>query len=132
MPRKLKPPVEGVVEYVSRNGTEVHLIGDPKRYRGYARPGWRAPRKDGGRTAPVFKWARVKVGDRVRLHWGGFADLNITRVQKLDREPKHPPTYDTALWQGVARVAVQWGLMTASHAKDCRCLTCEEIRMLVS
>lgn len=72
-----KQPVTGTVEYISKRGTEVRLEGDPKRYRGAK---LNAAHRIACKTAPIFRWAGVKIGDTVTLHWGGFADLNIIGV----------------------------------------------------
>lgn len=87
---KGKPDVTGIVTHVSRKGTEVHLLGDPKRYRGarLAHPG--DPKC---KTYNVFR--HVNVGDTVRLVWGGFANMNIVLCLILKRSglpPKRPYT----------------------------------------
>jgi hypothetical protein len=74
-----KAPVTGIVTHVSKRGTEVHLMGDLKRYRGFRQRGLLV--KPGNKTYPIFK--NVRVGDYVRLTWGGFANLNIVRVEIL-------------------------------------------------
>ena len=76
MGRTPKQPIIGTVSYVSKRGTEVHLEGDTRRYRGI---------KDylsddpACKTRPVF--ALVKPGDIVIMHWGGFANLNIRQIR---------------------------------------------------
>ena len=83
----MKAPVEGIVAYVSKAGREAHLVSDPKRYRGYSYRSYYGRRV----TVDVFHRAEcgtqghrsVWPGDRIRMHWGGFANLNIVRVELL-------------------------------------------------
>lgn len=77
-----KSPVIGTVAYVSKRGTEIHLVDDPKRYRGVkASRSWQM--LPGCTTYPLFYVHDVQVGDTVRLQWGGFARLNIAAVEIL-------------------------------------------------
>lgn len=90
-----KAPVTGIVAYVSRRGTEIRLLGDPKRYRGTKLHGARIPTDPKCKTANVFR--HVEVGDTVRLIWGGFAYMNIALCVVLKKSstpfpPKKPYT----------------------------------------
>lgn len=75
-----KTPVVGTVTYISKRGTELHLQNDARRYRGIKL----AARVSGSRTAPIFRTTGIRVGDVVRLSWGGFAKLNISSVARLN------------------------------------------------
>jgi|SRR5688500_5491006 len=82
MARKVKAPVTGIVTYVSKRGTEVHLADSAHRYRGANLrhfKNWDGYKRT-CQTAPIFRWAGVRTGDKVTLHWGGFADLDIVAV----------------------------------------------------
>lgn len=84
MARKVRPPVEGIISYISARGTECHLEGDHRRYRGV-----KVSHSPGRKTAAVF--LSFLVGQHVRLHWGGFANLNIARVELLAYMPGDGP-----------------------------------------
>lgn len=83
-----KSPVIGIVTYVSKRGTEVHLAGDPKRYRGEKLHPDLQKHFSGSKTFPIFYFRDVQVGDTVRLYWGGFANLNIAAVTILEHMPR--------------------------------------------
>ena len=84
----MKAPIEGIVTHVSARGTEVRLAGDSKRYRGVKLHPDHQRLYPGSTTFPIFYYLDVQVGDTVRLHWGGFADLNIADVTILRHAQK--------------------------------------------
>ncbi len=76
MARTPKQPIIGTVRYVSKRGTEVHIEGDTRRYRGV-----KTYLTDDERCMTKAVFSLVKPGDIIVMHWGGFANLNIRHVR---------------------------------------------------